>query len=432
MVVPSLTISKKKREMKKIFYILASAIVALGAVACENEGLENINPNVGNGEGLSFVATIDAESRVALKGTVNSWELEDKVVINGYTFTCTNAEKGIFSCEKDNVRKDLIGKGELTATYSNTGDGKVDSSAGAKGAVLTATGSFTETVEGVKAEGFNFTLTSALLKFTTTEEVVLAGEGLFNNAKASYTGTDVFVAINAIESTLSYSVDGVQCKSLTKNFEPRKIYNLGELNPDLIYLKPSSDWKSDSATFKAYFFGTAGSVWVDAVDGNKDGTYTALVPNGDYANIIFCRMNPSGANADMWKNVWGQTQDMVVSIGDTCGIAGWNSGVWKTEWNKDNVYLNSMINGDWKTANHFAAWTWPDGGSGSWVKMEKTAKSGLYVVAKSKLKANVLFTAQKNATSSWSVNKQTGDLKTATTNANIYDVNNSAWVTATF
>ncbi len=215
--------------MKKIFYILVSAIVALGAVACENEGLENINPNVGNGEGLSFVATIDAESRVALDGTVNSWELDDEVVINGYTFTCINEEKGIFSCTMDNVRKDLIGKGTFTATYSNNGDGKVDSSAGAKGAVLTATGSFTETDGVVKANGFNFTLTSALLKFTTTEEVVLAGEGLFNNAKDSYTGTDVLVAINAVESTLSYSIGSVQCKSLTKNFEPGKIYNLGEL-----------------------------------------------------------------------------------------------------------------------------------------------------------------------------------------------------------
>ena len=230
MVVPSLTISKKKREMKKIFYILVSAIVALGAVACENEGLENINPNVGNGEGLSFVATIDAESRVALNDKVNSWELEDKVVINGYTFTCTDAEKGIFSCEKDGVRKDLIGKGEFTATYSNNGDGKVDSSAGAKGAVLTATGSFTETDGVVTANGFNFTLTSALLKFTTKgtfQDPFVLTNGDFTWSKKEV--DTYYIAVEAGTTTLNYSIGGVTQKEAEITTEPGKIYNLGEL-----------------------------------------------------------------------------------------------------------------------------------------------------------------------------------------------------------
>ena len=409
--------------MKKIFYILASAIVALGAVACDNQDLDNIAPA---GEGLTITATID-NTKVVFDGmAATEWSEGDFVTIGDYTFNYVPAD-GVFRCSDANS-KNLVGE-TLPATAN-----ALNSAKGIYGATFNADAKKIE--NGVK---FVFNLSSALVKYTTTAAgVTFGGTALSNDEVAdadvvAYNGTK-YIAIKAGENlTLSCSVDGVKCKEVTgKTFEAGKIYDLGELNPNLLHLKPSSDWKSASATFKAYFFGTAGSVWVDAVDGNKDGTYTALVPNGDYANIIFCRMNPSGADVDMWKNVWNQTQDMVVSIGDTCGIAGWNSGVWKTEWNKDNVYLNSMINGDWKTANHFAAWTWPDGGSGSWVKMEKTAKSGLYVVAKSKLKANVLFTAQKNATSSWSVNKQTGDLKTATTDANIYDVNNSAWVTATF
>ena len=52
--------------MKKIFYILASAIVALGAVACQNEVDENINPN--DTKEITFNVSFDESTRIA--GTV--------------------------------------------------------------------------------------------------------------------------------------------------------------------------------------------------------------------------------------------------------------------------------------------------------------------------------------------------------------------------
>ncbi len=217
MVIQSLTISKKKREMKKIFYILASAIVALGAVACENEGMENITPEV-NGDTVSFVANID-NTKTDLDGLQTIWAEGDVITVtwNGkdYDFKNTKEALNVFSHTAEGLSK--IEGADVVAWYNKAG---VDSSAGTAGAQLYAEGSFGE---------LSFEIKSAFLKFTTTEEVVLAGEGLFNNAKDSYTGTDVLVAINAVESTLSYSIGSVQCKSLTKNFEPGKIYNLGEL-----------------------------------------------------------------------------------------------------------------------------------------------------------------------------------------------------------
>ena len=92
--------------MKKIFYILASAIVALGAMACQNEVDESINPNT-QSEGLSFTATINQDTKVAWEGLTPSWEVGDVVIIenreivekgfkfvyDGEKFTCT--EEGV-------------------------------------------------------------------------------------------------------------------------------------------------------------------------------------------------------------------------------------------------------------------------------------------------------------------------------------------------
>ena len=50
--------------MKKIFYFLASAIVALGAMACQNEVDENINPN--ETKEISFKVSFDEGTRIAM------------------------------------------------------------------------------------------------------------------------------------------------------------------------------------------------------------------------------------------------------------------------------------------------------------------------------------------------------------------------------
>ena len=49
--------------MKKIFYFIASAIVALGAVACQNDINEGVTPEQ---EGFSINVTIADQTRVAL------------------------------------------------------------------------------------------------------------------------------------------------------------------------------------------------------------------------------------------------------------------------------------------------------------------------------------------------------------------------------
>ena len=93
--------------MKKIFYILASAIVALGAVACDNQDFDNIAPEA-NGEGLTISAVVD-ETRVAFEGmTAKSWEKGDFVTIGGYKFDYVPDDE-VFRCTAAGV-EELVGQ----------------------------------------------------------------------------------------------------------------------------------------------------------------------------------------------------------------------------------------------------------------------------------------------------------------------------------
>ena len=107
--------------MKKIFYILASAIVALGAVACNNELDENINANT-SVDGIALRATIDEATRVTIADRVDgkhaiSLDQTDVLVGYGvkagvagatsYEFTY-NAENQLFECINREIRKDLL------------------------------------------------------------------------------------------------------------------------------------------------------------------------------------------------------------------------------------------------------------------------------------------------------------------------------------
>lgn len=209
--------------MKKIFYILASAIVALGAVACENDVMDNIATE---NEGLSFVATID-NSKTDLDGLKTIWSENDVITINNFDFA--HQGEGKFTCTDSEVST-LKGQSNLTAWYNEKG---IDSEAGTAGAQLKAEGAFD--AEG-NASGFSFAVQNAFLKFTTTETVTLNGTGLFvvnkevsNEVTIEGTGETQYVAINPANTTLSYSVNGVKCKEVTLPFEAKKVYNLGEL-----------------------------------------------------------------------------------------------------------------------------------------------------------------------------------------------------------
>ena len=218
--------------MKKIFYILASAIVALGAVACDNQDLDNVNPV---SEGLTITASLDDATKVNLDGEFNaSWEENDKVVVfyydetlgKEYAFTFEQESAGVFKCNHEDVNV-LVGK----SCYAFCGE--LDSTKGLKGVEFGANGE-------IKAEGtkLHFTPQNALLHVVADANTVLrstdaifVADGQTVEEVALAEGEN-YVACRNVQATISYSINGEDGKSLTKAFEAGVVYNLGTLaNP---------------------------------------------------------------------------------------------------------------------------------------------------------------------------------------------------------
>lgn len=99
-----------------------------------------------------------------------------------------------------------------------------------------------------------------------------------------------------------------------------------------LYLKPNSNWTKDSARFAAYFMkedkNQDTSVWVSMASvGN--GYYEAVVPEGEWKQVIFCRMNGE-TTENNWNNKWNQTVDLEIPTnGDNCyavAEGAWDNG----------------------------------------------------------------------------------------------------------
>lgn len=105
--------------------------------------------------------------------------------------------------------------------------------------------------------------------------------------------------------------------------------------PTTIYLKPNANWVVDNARFAVYMWNDGGDNWVDmTLAEGETAIYEASIP-ADYANIIFCRMDPS-TTANNWDNKWNQTNDLSIPNDGTnlytIADGAWDkgAGTWST------------------------------------------------------------------------------------------------------
>lgn len=219
--------------MKKIFYILASAIVALGAVACENDAMDNIANT--EGDTVSFVANID-DTKTDLLDKQTIWDDDDTIVINWNDGTkdrvsfFKNSGNSVFTCTEDGLN--AIKEADIIASYSNKNDGAIDSEADTAGAWLYYKGTFADLESGKKC----FEVQNAFLKFTATEGVVVtltASAEIFSTSTEltlTATGEAQYVAVLPATTTITYAIGGETIKTSKENtLEAKKIYDLGEL-----------------------------------------------------------------------------------------------------------------------------------------------------------------------------------------------------------
>lgn len=261
MVNQSSTIKSKKKEMKKIFYFIASAIVALGAVACQNDINEGVTPEQ---EGFSINVTIADQTRVAL-GDLNEETKQRKLTFTegdvlvvreeyqkgtNYFFTYTKGEGDVytFTCEQEGVNS-LVGKTPYVFYLGGLHEQADD---------LKTYGAFCNTAaENISGIGMSANPTCysgkfgdkdctislqtlPVLKFTAQEAVTISSEdnaSLFfvNNSWANtYTTTtigEIYLPVisSGSDCTVTVTTESGFNKSFTETLDLGIIYNLGTI-----------------------------------------------------------------------------------------------------------------------------------------------------------------------------------------------------------
>lgn len=104
------------------------------------------------------------------------------------------------------------------------------------------------------------------------------------------------------------------------------------VNQNTVYLKPNSNWITDSARFAIYLFNDSTSPkqeqWVSMTDDDGDGYYQAEIPSGTWKGLIFCRMDPTNLT-NGWDTKWNQTNDLdIPSATDTNRCYTIADGAW--------------------------------------------------------------------------------------------------------
>lgn len=351
--------------MKKIFYILVSAIVALGAVACNNEIDENIEAN--RSEGVSFTASLDETASRILVGDLNesgkhpiTFESDDVIyatyfgeggIVAPFAFTTTDGVT--FTCLEDNA--DGLAPQTLIGQSVEFSVNELDSSKGVDGIVLYASQSF-ENKSTVTLGLANY---CGVFAFTSSHEVTLtASTGIFSwkiDEDDYWTDTEITIPAaegtqyvpfipQSSEFTLSYSIGGEKVKEITRVFS-NKIYTLGGLNEAVASVNGVNYTDINKAIEAAV---AAGQDVVLAADAAV--TEPILVPEGAEVTIDLNGMELSADNTTYAINNLGT---LTLKDSNAGAIPSSSSVMAKTSAEIDwSVSARGIYNGYDKDGNH--------------------------------------------------------------------------------
>ena len=339
-----------KKTMKKIWSLMLVALVMLGAAACTET---DVNDNVEQKAGLSFYAEIANDStRAYIEKSDDTWkttwEKDDVLKVDTFSFVY-DGEK--FTCTEDGVNS-LVGKTvTITGKYGDSCSGKKALSI--KDKEVTFAANMNVALES-NLSFFHFTTNSTSeVELTLSEALFLDGEA-DTTFWAEATG-EQFVAFypTGNEVTLSYSINGVKCKEVSKAFTTGMVYNLGTLDGPKVYLS-TGVWDVDDAWFAAHFFNSADGYADVKLTKVSEGLYSCDVP-ADMEDVAFCRMNPEFTEFS-WDegHVWNQTANLTIGVApyNYYYIFGWDLGVWATKSGLYNVGLVGLKN-NWDDDHYF-------------------------------------------------------------------------------
>lgn len=302
--------------MKKIFYFIASAVVALGATACQNDINDNITPE--GQESLSIEVEISESTRIALGDLEEGkrqlyFEDGDRLLVttawggdatnpeNNFWFTYSSAT-GKFTCTAEGVgalkgqSRDVFHLVEDPVNGLGTGV-LCDSEAGLDGVVMVgSTSALGESKIVMDVYPVLKYSSEHSVTFTTSKSVFGAVKSWGIGQYKEYTfpaGTDVYVPLfSSGEITLSATIKGEVIKSKTINFEKNKIYNLGTLEA-----KPEESVEGDPAGLE---------IAIDGVFTDWDAITTNVVTVADdaeYGDITVLKAYADKDNVYVYASV---------------------------------------------------------------------------------------------------------------------------------
>lgn len=95
----------------------------------------------------------------------------------------------------------------------------------------------------------------------------------------------------------------------------------GTITASTLYFHPASEWVTagQGARFAMYLFNNNNeNTWVSMTDAGE-GYYSANVPDGNWTNVIFCRMNPNSTENNWNDGVkYNQTADLAPAASQDC------------------------------------------------------------------------------------------------------------------
>lgn len=366
--------------MKKIFYFLASAIVALGAMACQNEVDESINPNT-QSDVVSFTVAFDEATRIAMTTegkTANfAFEADDVLYVwprstnslmpfdphnEPYVFTTEDGET--FSCKSAEL-VEALEETDNHAIVSNARYRMIDSYKGIDGFLFCNAQANDWNIPTDISGKVTLNMLNSVLKLTVpedTEATLVYSDGIslpfikvsedgdtsLSTQIVLASGDHMVAVVYAEGGTLSYSINDVVVKSITKDFEAGKIYNLGTLG----YEFTTINTKEQLIAFAEH---------VNAGNNYKDKT-VKLGQSIDLEGEILAPIGNSKANA-FRGNFDGQgntISNFTVEHAEVAGLFGMLAGgsIKNLNVNKATIYGNSYAGGivAWVQATSYQGW----------------------------------------------------------------------------
>ena len=236
------------------------------------------------------------------------------------------------------------------------------------------------------------------------------------------------------DDTNCFAIDAGQWSSATGSWE---VFTPTVYEVDALYLSPNKNWAASNARFAMYLYGgESDAVWVSMTK-LESGSYKADIPAGDYAKVMFVRMNPN-TTENVWANQWNASIEMDIPTNGTnrfvVGSDQWSSATGTMDSITELQTLYLTPNKNWVSSNaRFAVYLYGGESAATWVSMTSLGNGTYKADIPEGHYTKVIFSRMKGSTTEnvWSnsVNESLA-LRIPVKGTDAFTINDGQWSSA--